>query len=129
MPSEMQKAMAGLFGVNVPAISKHIDNIFESGELERGSTVSITEIVQKEGTREVSRQVDHFNLDVIIAVGYRVNLDFRNDSFTRRSRKFILQVLIIARQTRKQGSFLKQFKTNCFGQSVSKLRQSWFNGG
>lgn len=68
-----QKAMAGLFGVNVPAISKHIDNIFESGELERSSTVSKLEIVQKEGTREVNRQVDHFNLDVVIAVGYRVN--------------------------------------------------------
>ncbi len=68
-----QKAMAGLFGVNVPAISKHIDNIFESGELERSSTVSKMEIVQKEGAREVNRQVDHFNLDVVIAVGYRVN--------------------------------------------------------
>lgn len=54
-----QKALAGIFGVNLLAISKHIDNIFESGELERSSTVSKMEIVQKEGIREVNRQVDH----------------------------------------------------------------------
>ncbi len=68
-----QKAMAIIFGVNVSAISKHIDNIFERRELERNSTISKMEIVQKEGNREVTRQVDHFNLDVVIAVGYRVN--------------------------------------------------------
>ena len=50
-----QKAMAELFGVNVPAVSKHLKNIFETGELELASTVSIMETVQKEGKREVSR--------------------------------------------------------------------------
>ena len=50
-----QKAMAELFGVNVPAVSKHLKNIFETGELEMASTVSILETVQKEGKREVSR--------------------------------------------------------------------------
>ena len=50
-----QKAMAELFGVNVPAVSKHLKNIFETGELEMPSTVSIMETVQKEGKREVSR--------------------------------------------------------------------------
>ena len=50
-----QKAMAELFGVNVPAVSKHLKNIFETGELELASTVSILETVQKEGKREVSR--------------------------------------------------------------------------
>ena len=68
-----QKKMAELFGVEVPAISKHIVNIYESGELEKTSTISILETVQIEGTRTVKRNVESYNLDVIIAVGYRVN--------------------------------------------------------
>ena len=68
-----QKAIAELFDVNVPAISKHIKNILEESELEAGSTVSILEIVQKEGKREVSRSPEFYSLDMIIAVGYRVN--------------------------------------------------------
>lgn len=68
-----QKAMAELFGVNVPAISKHISNIFDEGELDSSSTVSILEIVQKEGTRNVKRSQEFYNLDAIISVGYRVN--------------------------------------------------------
>lgn len=68
-----QKAMAELFGVEVPAISKHLANIFEEGELSVDSTVSKMEIVQKEGTREVARIVDHYSLDIILAVGYRTN--------------------------------------------------------
>jgi hypothetical protein len=50
-----QKAMAELFGVNVPAVSKHLKNIFETGELEATSTVSILETVQQEGKQEVTR--------------------------------------------------------------------------
>ena len=68
-----QKAMAELFAVNVPAVSKHLQNIYEEGELERNSTVSKMETVQREGERQVKRAVDHYNLDAIIAVGYRVN--------------------------------------------------------
>lgn len=68
-----QKSMAELFDVEVPAISKHINNIFESKELAKEATVSKMEIVQTEGSREVSREVDFYNLDMIIAVGYRVN--------------------------------------------------------
>ena len=55
-----QKAMAELFGVNVPAVSKHLKNIFETGELEIASTVSILETVQKEGKREVSRSMEFY---------------------------------------------------------------------
>ena len=68
-----QKAMAELFGVEVPAISKHLANIFEEGELSVDSTVSKMEIVQQEGSRNVKRKVDFYNLDAIISVGYRVN--------------------------------------------------------
>ena len=69
-----QKAMAQLFGVGVPAISKHLNHIFEEGELEENTTVSKMEIVVSRGFRgEVKEYVDFYNLDAIIAVGYRVN--------------------------------------------------------
>ena len=68
-----QAQMAELFGVNVPAIFKHIKNIYSSEELETGATVSKMEIVRQEGKRRVRRNVDHYNLDMIISVGYRVN--------------------------------------------------------
>ncbi len=68
-----QKAMAELFGVNVPDISKHLSNIFDEGELSKEATVSKMEIVQLEGSRKVRRTPDFYNLDAIISVGYRVN--------------------------------------------------------
>jgi hypothetical protein len=68
-----QSAMAELFDVNVPAISKHLSNIYEEGELSRDATVSKMEIVQNEGGKNVARNREFYNLDAIIAVGYRVN--------------------------------------------------------
>ena len=57
-----QKALADLFGVEVPAISKHLANIYETGELDRESTVSIMETVRQEGSRSVKRNIEYFNL-------------------------------------------------------------------
>ncbi len=68
-----QKQIAELFGVDKSTISKHIKNIFEEGELMPNSTIAIFAIVQTEGNREVSRELEHYNLDMIISVGYRVN--------------------------------------------------------
>ncbi len=68
-----QKAMSELFEVEIPAISKHLTNIFSEGELQVEATVSKMEIVQIEGTRNVKRTLDFYNLDAIISVGYRVN--------------------------------------------------------
>ena len=68
-----QKAMAALFDVNPQAITKHLSNIYEEQELVKDSTCSILEQVQKEGKRNVKRSVEFYNLDAIIAVGYRVN--------------------------------------------------------
>ena len=68
-----QKAMAQLFDVNIPAISKHLKNIFDEGELSPDATVSKMEIVQMEGEREVKRETSFYSLDAIIAVGYRVS--------------------------------------------------------
>ncbi len=68
-----QKSIAGLFGVQSQAITKHLKNIFASGELEMAATCSKMEQVQNEGGRAVARTVVFYNLDAIIAVGYRVN--------------------------------------------------------
>ena len=69
-----QKAMALLFDVGVPAISKHLKNIFEEGELSKDATVSKMEIVVNRGFRgEVNEEVEFYSLDAIISVGYRVN--------------------------------------------------------
>lgn len=69
-----QKAMAQLFGVGVPAISKHLGHIFEEGELDRTATVSKMEIVVNRGFRgSVNEEVEFYSLDAIIAVGYRVS--------------------------------------------------------
>jgi len=68
-----QEQMASLFTVQKAAISKHLKNIYLSGELERDATVSKMETVRREGARQVVRSLEHFNLDAVISVGYRVN--------------------------------------------------------
>ena len=68
-----QKSMAELFDVNVPAVSKHLKNIYEEKELSEKATVSILETVQNENGRSVKRSLTFYNLDAIISVGYRVN--------------------------------------------------------
>ena len=64
--------MAALFERDKSTISRHIKNVFSEGELDESATVAKYATVQTEGTRQVERQVDHYNLDVIISVGYRV---------------------------------------------------------
>jgi len=68
-----QKLMAELFDVKVHTINEHLKNIFEQGEVSPEATIRKFRIVQNEGNREVARNVDFYNLDVIISVGYRVN--------------------------------------------------------
>ena len=68
-----QKGMSKVFDVQVPDISKRLNDIYNDGELNKNSTISKMEIVQQEGNRQVKRLVDTYNLDAIIAVGYRVN--------------------------------------------------------
>jgi len=65
--------MAEIFDVNPQAISKHILNIYKDNELGKESTSSKMELVQMEAGREVKRQVDYYNLEMIISVGYRIN--------------------------------------------------------
>ncbi len=68
-----QQQIAELFDVQKAAISKHIKNIFDSGELEQKSTVSILETVQIEGSRRIKRNIEYYNLDLVLSIGYRVN--------------------------------------------------------
>ena len=75
-----QKAMAGLFGVKSQAITKHLKNIYATHELTAASTCSKMEQVQNEGGRDVLHEMVFYNLDAIIAVGYRVN-SFRATQF------------------------------------------------
>ena len=67
-----QAHLQQLFGKSKATISEHIKNLFEEGELDKKSTVRNFRTVQKEGARTVEREIDHYNLDVIISVGYRV---------------------------------------------------------
>jgi len=67
-----QKQMAELFGKDLRTISEHIGNVYEEGELGREATIRKFRIVRQEGNRQVRRAIDHYNLDVIISVGYRV---------------------------------------------------------
>ncbi len=68
-----QEQMTAIFDVQKAAVSKHLKNIYEDGELEREATVSKMETVRTEGKRQITRQIEHYNLDAIISVGYRVN--------------------------------------------------------
>ena len=68
-----QQKMADVFGVAKSTISEHLSNIYESGELEKQATVRKFRTVQTEGEREVARNLEYYNLDAIISVGYRVN--------------------------------------------------------
>ncbi len=88
-----QKRMSELFDVGIPAISKHLDNIYSEGELDKDSTISILETVQKEGNREVKRKLEYYNLDVIIAVGYRVN-SYRATQFRIWATKILKEYII-----------------------------------
>ncbi|MDP4527725.1 virulence protein RhuM/Fic/DOC family protein [Alkalimonas delamerensis] len=83
-----QVQMAELFGKDVRTVSEHIGNVYADGELERETTIRKFRIVRTEGNREVRRQIEHYNLDVIISVGYRVK-SLRGVQF----RKWATQVL------------------------------------
>lgn len=68
-----QQQTATLFDVQKAAVSKHVKNIFDSGELSSKATVSKMETVQKEGSRKIKRSIEHYNLDLVLSIGYRVN--------------------------------------------------------
>ena len=119
-----QKAMAQLFGVNTSAINKHLSNIYKSEELLRESTVSILEIVRREGERSIKRKIEYHNLDAIIAVGYRVN-SYRATQFriwaTRTLREYILKGFVLDDERLKQGTTL--FGKDYFDELLDRIRE------
>lgn len=118
-----QKAMAALFDVNTQAITKHLSNIYEEQELVKDSTCSILEQVQKEGKRNVKRSVEFYNLDAIIAVGYRVNskkaTKFRQWA-TKTLREYITKGFVLNEKLLKNG---KQFGQDYFDELLEKIRE------
>ena len=116
-----QKALAELFGVKVPAISKHLKNIFDSGELVEASVVSILATTAADGK---SYQTMYFNLDAIIAVGYRVN-SYQATRFriwaTQTLREFIVKGFVLDDERLKQGKRL--FGRDYFDELLERIRE------
>jgi hypothetical protein len=118
-----QRTMADLFGVKIPAVSRHLKNIYASGELTQAATVSKMETVQTEGGREISREVEFYNLDAVIAVGYRVNsvkaTHFRIWA-TNTLREFIVKGFVVNDQLLKNG---RAFGKDYFDELLEKIRE------
>lgn len=117
-----QKAMAALFGVEVPAISKHLGNIFETNELQKEATISILETIHKEEKRQVKRNLEFYNLDAVIAVGYRVNshqaTQFRIWA-TQTLKEFIIKGFVMDDERLKHG---KEFGKDYFDELLARIR-------
>ena len=118
-----QKAIATLFDVGVPAVSKHLNNIYNEGELFRGTTISKMEIVQMEGNRKVKREPEFYNLDAIIAVGYRVNSKkatrFRQWA-TKTLKDYITKGFVLNDDMLKNG---KPFGKDYFDELLERIRE------
>ncbi len=118
-----QKTMAELFAVGVPAINKHLKSIFDSGELVQERTISKMEIVRQEGSRKVARTVEHYNLDAIIAVGYRVN-SYQATQFriwaTQTLKEYIIKGFVLDDERLKQG---KTFGHDYFEELLERIRE------
>lgn len=118
-----QKAMAELFDVKTPAISKHLQNIYEEEELAPDATVSKMETVQKEGNRTVNRVLDYYNLDAIIAVGYRVNSKkatrFRQWA-TQTLKEYIQKGFVLNDEMLKNG---RSFGKDYFDELLERIRE------
>ncbi|MDO5836859.1 MAG: RhuM family protein, partial [Methanobacterium sp.] len=118
-----QKTMAELFDVTAATINEHLKNIFQTGELREISTIRNFLIVQKEGNREVSRKMNFYNLDAIIAVGYRVNskqaTQFRIWA-TNVLNEFITKGFVLDDELLKNGT---RFGRDYFDELLEKIRE------
>ena len=117
------KAMSELFDVNTQDITKHLGNIFDEGELSREATCSKMEQVQQEGKRKVKRSLDFYNLDAIIAVGYRVNskkaTKFRQWA-TQTLKEYIIKGFVLNDDMMKNG---KPFGKDYFDELLDRIRE------
>lgn len=122
-----QKMMSSLFDVSVPTVNEHLKNIYASGELEQESTIRKFRIVQTEGTRQVNRELDHYNLDVVISVGYRIN-SIRATQFRRWATQVLKQYAItgyvIDRKRMENGAFLGEDYFERLLEEIREIRLS-----
>ena len=118
-----QKRMAELFGVESNTITYHLKEIYKTGELEEKATTRKIRVVQKEGNRDVNRDLDFYNLDAIIAVGYRVNshqaTQFRIWA-TKTLREFIIKGFVLDDERLKQGT---RFGKDYFDELLERIRE------
>ncbi len=118
-----QKAMGQLFGVESHTITYHLKEIYKTEELVEDATTRKIRAVQKEGSREVNRELDFYNLDAIIAVGYRVN-SYQATQFriwaTKTLKEFIIKGFVLDDERLKQG---KQFGKDYFDELLERIRE------
>lgn len=118
-----QRRIAELFGVSVPTVSEHLTAIFDSGELDREATIRKFRRVQIEGGREVERDLDHYSLDAIIAVGYRVNskqaTQFRIWA-TNTLKEFVIKGFVLDDERFKLN---KRFGKDYFDELIERIRE------
>jgi len=111
-----QKQMGELFDRDYKTVSKHINNVFKEGELERKATVAKFATVQMEGDRTVEREIEHYNLDVIISVGYRVK--------SKRGTQFRIWATNVLRDYLVQGYALNEKRLKEQQQHINNLQQA-----
>ena len=118
-----QSAMAKLFECSADNISLHLKNVYEEGELERDATTEKFSVVRTEGTRQVNRTLDLYNLDAIIAVGYRVNSKkatrFRQWA-TRTLKDYIIKGFVLNDDLLKNG---RPFGRDYFDELLERIRE------
>ena len=122
-----QKLMGVLFEVSIPTINEHLSKLFNRNEIEKQATIRNFLIVQKEGSREVSRNIEFYNLDAIIAVGFRVN-SFRAIQFRQWAvsvlKDFALRGYLLDKERLKNGSFFSKAYFDDLLEEVREIRAS-----
>ncbi|MHB1097182.1 MAG: virulence RhuM family protein [Gemmatimonadaceae bacterium] len=118
-----QRKIGELFGITIPTVSHHLAEIYESGELSEAATLRKIERVQTEGSREVRRQIEHYNLDAVISVGYRVNsaeaTQFRIWA-TQTLREFVVKGFVLDDERLKLN---KRFGRDYFDELLQRIRE------
>jgi hypothetical protein len=122
-----QKLMSELFDVEVNTINYHLKEIYKSGEIQEERTIRKFRIVQTEGTREVNREIDFYNLDAIISVGYRVNsvraTQFRQWA-TQVIKEYAIKGYVLDRKRMENGSFINEDYFEHLLEEIREIRLS-----
>lgn len=111
-----QKQMAELFDKDVRTVNEHVINVFEEGELDRKATIRNFRIVRQEGSRQVEREIEHYNLDVIISVGYRVK--------SKQGTQFRIWANRVLKDYLVQGYALNQQRLEAQQEKMAELKQA-----